>query len=52
MAPLVQSQISRIRKPEWLMAFAEARKDAFTLENVLNGWRGAGLLPFSPEEVL
>jgi len=30
LAPLLQTEVSRIRKPEWLKAFAEARKDAFT----------------------
>ena len=50
--PLLQTEVSRIRKSEWLMAFVEARKDAFTRSNILGGWRGAGLLPFNPEKVL
>jgi hypothetical protein len=52
LALLLQTEISPIRKPEWLKAFAEAREDAFTTENVLGGWLSAGLLPFNPEEVL
>ena len=50
--PLLQTEISRVRKSEWLMAFVEARKTTFTRSNILGGWRGAGLLPFNPEKVL
>jgi DDE superfamily endonuclease len=50
--PLIRTEVSRIRKSEWLMAFIQARKNAFTGSNVLGGWRGAGLLPFNPEKVL
>src|SRR2546423_978947 len=50
--PLLQTEVSRIRKSEWLAAFAEAREDTFSESNVLGGWRGAGLLPFNPDEVL
>ena len=50
--PLFQTEVSRIRKSEWLSAFIEARKSAFSHSNVLGGWRGAGLLPFNPEKVL
>jgi hypothetical protein len=50
--PLIQTEVSRVRKPEWLLAFIQARKAAFTTSNVLRGWRGAGLLPFDPEKVL
>jgi len=50
--PLIQTEVSRIRKSEWLMAFVRARKVAFSSSNVFGGWRGAGLLPFNPEKVL
>ena len=50
--PLFQTEVSRIRKSEWLTAFAEAREDTFSESNVLGGWRGAGLLPFDPDKVL
>ena len=50
--PLLQTEVSRIRKSEWLAAFAEAREDTFSESNILGGWRGAGLLPFNPDELL
>jgi len=50
--PLIQTEVSRIHKPEWLTAFIQARQTAFSHSNVLGGWRGAGLFPFNPEKVL
>jgi len=46
LAPLLQTEVARISKSEWVKAFSKARKDTFTASNVLGGWRGAGLLPF------
>jgi len=52
LAPLFQTEVSRIRKSEWLLGFVGARKKAFTHSNILGGWRGSGLLPFNPDKVL
>jgi len=50
--PILRKEVSRLQKCEWLMGYIEARENAFTESNVLGGWRGAGLIPFDPEEVL
>jgi len=50
--PLIQTKLSKIHKPEWLVAFVQARQIAFEHSNILGGWRSAGLLPFDPEKVL
>lgn len=52
MDPLIRTEVSRIQKVEWLMAYVQAREKAFRKENVLGGWRGAGLFPFDPSKVL
>ena len=39
-------------KLDFLDAYPEARKQAFTLDNIKNGFRATGLVPFNPEEVL
>jgi hypothetical protein len=46
---LLQTEVLRVQKSEWLKAFVGAQRDAFIIKNVLSGWRGAGLLPFDPE---
>ena len=42
----------RIPKAEWIEMYIKARARAFTTSNILSGWRGAGLWPFSPVSVL
>jgi len=49
--PLIQTEVVRIQKSEWLLAYVKARQLAFTPSNILGGWRGAGLFPFEPEKV-
>ncbi|ODM24077.1 hypothetical protein SI65_01667 [Aspergillus cristatus] len=39
-------------KLDFLEAYPEARKQAFTLDNIKSGFRATGLVPFNPEEVL
>ena len=51
-ASLIQIEVSRIRKCEWLLAFVQARKTAFKSANIHGGWRGAGLFPYNPKKVL
>src|SRR5271156_6401631 len=41
----VRSGVRRIQKVEWLERFIEARKYGITKENIIAGWRGAGLFP-------
>lgn len=50
--PFVRANISRISKREWLLGYEEARKKAFSYQNILGGWRGAGLFPWNPLKVL
>ena len=52
MEPLVQANVSRIRKEDWLLAYLKGRQTAFRTSNVFGGWRGAGLVPFNPTKVL
>jgi hypothetical protein len=42
----------RINRSEWLKMFQRARKKAMSQENILSGWRGAGLVPSNPIKVL
>jgi DDE superfamily endonuclease len=49
----ISNQLSRfigmgirwIQKVEWLERFVNAREKAITKENILSGWRGAGIFP-------
>lgn len=42
----------RIPRQEWVQMFARARKKAVIMDNILSGWRGAGLFPSDPDKVL
>jgi len=48
----IRTGIPRIQKVEWTDAFIKARKQAFTVQNILSGWSGTGLFPFYPHKVL
>ena len=37
---------------EWLTAFVRAHDKAFTVKNILSGFRGTGIYPFLPTKVL
>lgn len=50
--PILEKEVSRLHKSEWLTGYIEARDKAFCEDNVLGSWRGAGLIPFDPEKVL
>jgi hypothetical protein len=52
MDPLVRAEVARIRKIEWVRGYVNARERAFTVDNVLGWWCGAGLFPFDHEKVL
>jgi len=49
---LVRSGVSRIQKVEWLERFIVAREQGITKENILAGWRGAGLFPENMHRIL
>ncbi len=49
---LVRVRINHITKLEFLPAFREAFKAAFTEQNIKSGFRATGLVPYEPENVL
>lgn len=49
---LVRTGITRIQKVEWIECFIEARDRSITKDNVLSGWRGAGLFPENMHRIL
>jgi len=50
--PLIWTGVPRIQKVEWLMAFVAAHNRAVCYWNILSGFRGTGIHPFSPNKVL
>ena len=44
----IKARIIYITKPEFFLVFKAAFYRTFTKENVLGGFRGAGLIPYSP----
>jgi len=49
---LMRSHINHVTKLEFLPAFKAAFEDAITEKNIRGGFRGSGLVPFSPDGVL
>ena len=49
---LMRNQINHITKQEFLPCFRAAYKKAISLSNIQGGFRGAGLVPFDPEQVI
>jgi hypothetical protein len=49
---LMRSQINHITKLEFLPCFKAAFNAAITKNNILGGFRGAGLVPHDPEAVI
>jgi hypothetical protein len=49
---LMRLRINHITKLEFLPAFKEAFKTAFTDQNIRSGFRATGLVPYDPENVL
>ena len=49
---LVRVRINHITKLEFLPAFHEAFKAAFSEQNIKSGFRATGLVPYDPENVL
>ena len=50
--PLIQTEVSRIQKAEWLSAYVRACKKAFSSSNIISAFSGAGLFLFLPAKVL
>src|SRR5699024_1323521 len=48
----MQHGYNHVDKLDFLEAYPEARKKAFTINNIKNGFRATGLVPLNPEEVL
>ena len=48
----VCSRVSRIQKVEWVKRFIVAREQGITEQNILAGWRGAGLFPENMHRIL
>ena len=48
----MQQGFNHVDKLDFLEAYPEARKQAFSMNNVKNGFRATGLVPYNPEEVL
>ena len=49
---LNQAQLARIQKYEWIEAYIQARQEIFNSQHIESSWRGAGLIPFSPQRAL
>ena len=49
---IIRTGIVKLIKAEWLTAYIVARRKAFSMNNILSGWRAAGLLPFNPTKVI
>lgn len=48
----IEAQINHITKVEFFLAFHTVYKASMTVNNILGGFRGAGLIPLAPEAVL
>ena len=41
-----------VKKARFLEIYARSRTNGFSVQTILGGWRGAGLVPFNPDKVL
>jgi hypothetical protein len=48
----MRAGITYISKEDFFLAFFAAFKKAMIKENILGGFRGAGLMPYNPEAVI
>ena len=49
---LMRRHVTHITKADFFPAFYKAFQDALTAQNIQGGFRGAGLVPLSPESVI
>src|SRR5579862_4861854 len=50
--PIISTEIHRLIKAEWLAAYVEAHRNAFSTRNIRSGFCGTGILPFNPLKVI
>ena len=48
----MRTGVSGIFKGNFLPLYISARKAAYTMDNILNAWRGAGIIPFNSRAIL
>ena len=48
---IIQTEVPRIQKVEWLSAYVHARDKAFSTSNILSAFSGTGINPFNPQNV-
>ena len=48
----MRQRINHIDKLDFLSAYPQARKEAFKMDNIKNGFVATGLVPYNPERVL
>ena len=49
---IIQTEVLRIQKVEWLSAYVRARVKAFSTSNILSAFSGAGINLFNPQKIL
>ena len=49
--PLISTGVSRIQKVEWLSVFVQAHAQVFNAQNIVGGFRGAGIFSFDLSKV-
>src|SRR5438105_1771584 len=49
---IIQIELARVFKCEWVKAYYKSRPQAFTVSNINGSWAGSGLHPFQPRKVL
>jgi hypothetical protein len=52
LAELISTGISRLQKIEWVEAYISAGEKAFSVKNIQNGCRAAGLWPIDADKIL
>jgi hypothetical protein len=50
--PLISTELHRILKAEWLLAYVKAHDRAFSIRNIQSGFCGTGIMPFNPSKVI
>jgi len=50
--PIISTEIHRLIKAEWLAAYVEAHRNAFSTRNIRSGFCGTGILLFNPLKVI
>ena len=50
--PLVSTELHRIMKAEWLLAYVEAHDGAFSIRNIKSGFSSTGIMPLNSSKVI